>query len=69
MVASGPLIQMLEIVARAVDNVHIERSVRKAIDKVKGGKSLSDALRGDPNLSLVPDMIHIGEESVFWRIC
>jgi len=55
---------MLEIVARAVDNVHIERSVRKAIDKVKGGKSLSDALRGDPNfLSLVPDMIHIGEES------
>lgn len=65
LVASGvPLIQMLEIVARAVDNVHIERSVRKAIDKVKGGKSLSDALRGDPNfLSLVPDMIHIGEES------
>lgn len=65
LVASGvPLIQMLEIVARAVDNVHIERSVRKAIDKVKGGKSLSAALRGDPNfLSLVPDMIHIGEES------
>ncbi len=65
LVASGvPLIQMLEIVARAVDNIHIERSVRKAIDKIKGGKSLSDALRGDPNfLSLVPDMIHIGEES------
>lgn len=65
LVASGvPLIQMLEIVARAVDNVHVERSIKKAIEKVKGGKSLSDSLRGDPNfLSLVPDMIHIGEES------
>lgn len=65
LVASGvPLIQMLEIVARAVDNVHVERSIRKAIEKVKGGKSLSDSLSGDPNfLTLVPDMIHIGEES------
>lgn len=65
LVASGvPLIQMLEIVARAVDNVHVERSIKKAIEKVKGGKSLSESLSGDPNfLSLVPDMIHIGEES------
>ncbi len=65
LVASGvPLIQVLEIVARAVDNVHVERSIIKAIEKIKGGKSLSDSLRGDPNfLSLVPDMIHIGEES------
>ncbi len=65
LVASGvPLIQMLEIVARAVDNVHVERSVKKAIEKVKGGKSLSDSLKGDPNFTtLVPDMIHIGEES------
>lgn len=65
LVASGvPLIQMLEIVARAVDNIHVERSIKKAIEKVKGGKSLSDSLKGDPNfLTLVPDMIHIGEES------
>lgn len=65
LVASGvPLIQMLEIVAKAVSNVHIERSIRKAIDKVKAGKSLSDSLKGDPNFTtLVPDMIHIGEES------
>ncbi len=65
LVASGvPLIQMLEIVARAVDNVHVERSIKKAIEKVKGGKSLSDSLKGDPNFTtLVPDMIHIGEES------
>lgn len=65
LVASGvPLIQMLEIVAKAIANVHVERSIRKAIEKVKGGKSLSDSLKGDPNfLSLVPDMIHIGEQS------
>lgn len=65
LVASGvPLIQMLEIVARAINNIHLERSVAKAIEKVKGGKALSDSIRNDPNfLSLVPDMIHIGEQS------
>ncbi len=65
LVSSGvPLIQMLEIVARSVNNVHITRSVKKAIEKVKGGKSLSQSLAGDPYfLQLVPDMIHIGEES------
>lgn len=65
LVASGvPLIQMLQIVARAINNMHIQNSVNKVIEKVKGGKSLSSALTGDENfLSLVPDMIHIGEES------
>lgn len=65
LVSSGvPLIQMLEIVARSVANVHIEGSIREAINKVKGGKSLSEALTGDENfLRLVPDMIHIGEQS------
>ena len=65
LVSSGvPLIQMLEIVAKSMNNVHVERSVYKAIEKVKGGKSLSESLTGDPNfLQLVPDMIHIGEES------
>ncbi len=65
LVSSGvPLIQMLDIVAKSIANVHVERSINKAIEKVKGGKSLSDSLKGDPNfLTLVPDMIHIGEES------
>lgn len=65
LVASGvPLIQMLEIVARSISNVHVESSIHKAVEKVKGGKSLSESLKGDPNfLTLVPDMIHIGEES------
>lgn len=65
LVASGvPLIQVLEITAEAVDNVHIASSLHKAIDKVKGGKSLSEALNKDPNfLTLVPNMLSIGEKS------
>ncbi|MEX2014370.1 MAG: type II secretion system F family protein [Candidatus Saccharimonadales bacterium] len=65
LVASGvPLIQMLEIVAKAINNVHIERSIKKATEKVKGGKSIANALEGDPNfLQLVPNMLKIGEDS------
>lgn len=65
LVASGvPLIQMLEITGRSINNIHIEEAVNKAAEKVKGGKSLSESLRGDPNfLPLVPDMLHIGEQS------
>lgn len=65
LVASGvPLIQVLEITAEAVDNVHISDSITKAIDKVKGGKALSESITGDPNfLVLVPNMIRIGEQS------
>lgn len=65
LVASGvPLLQVLQITSDAVNNVHIQASIRKAAEKVKGGKSLSDALTNEPNfLPLVPNMIHIGEES------
>ncbi len=65
LVASGvPLLQMLEVTSNAINNVHIEDSLHKAIEKVKGGKSLSDSLKGDPNfLDLVPDMLKIGEQS------
>jgi type IV pilus assembly protein PilC len=62
--AGVPLIQMLEITAEAVNNVHVAASIRRAIEKVKGGKSLSESLKGDPNfLELVPNMLHIGEQS------
>jgi type IV pilus assembly protein PilC len=65
LVASGvPLIQVLEVTGQAVNNVHIERSIHKAIDKVKGGIALSEAIKNDPNfLSLVPNMLGIGEQS------
>ena len=65
LVASGvPLIQVLNIVSNAVNNVHVERSINKATEKVRGGKSLSSSLKDDPNfLDLVPQMIKIGEDS------
>ncbi len=65
LVSTGvPLIQTLQITAKAVDNTHIENSITIATEKVKGGKSLSTALTGDPNfLELVPQMLKIGEDS------
>lgn len=65
LVASGvPLIQMLDITGRSINNIHIKESIDRAAEKVKGGKALSDSLKGDPNfLQLVPDMLHIGEQS------
>lgn len=65
LVASGvPLIQMLEITASSVNNVHVENSIKKAAEKVKGGKALSDSLQNDPHfLELVPNMLRIGEQS------
>lgn len=62
--AGVPLIQMLEITSDAVDNVHIAKSLHRAIEKVKGGKALSEAIDKDPNfLDLVPNMLRIGEQS------
>jgi type IV pilus assembly protein PilC len=65
LVASGvPLIQMLEVVAQSISNVHVEKSINNAIEKVKGGKSLADSIEGDPNfLPLVPNMLRVGEQS------
>ena len=65
LVASGvPLLQVLSIVSEAVNNVHISSSISKASEKIKGGKALSESIEGDPNfLPLVPNMIHIGEQS------
>lgn len=65
LIASGvPLLQVLDITANSINNVHIERSIHNAANKVKGGKALSESIAGDPNfLSLVPDMLRIGEQS------
>jgi len=65
LVSSGvPLLQMLQITGQSINNVHVERSINHAADKVRGGKSLADAIAGDPNfLPLVPNMIKIGEQS------
>jgi type IV pilus assembly protein PilC len=65
LVASGvPLLAVMNILSEAVNNVHIGRSINEAAEKVKGGKALSESIKGDPNfLELVPNMIQIGEQS------
>ncbi len=65
LIGSGvPLIQMLQITGVAINNVHVERSLKNATERVKGGKALSDSIDGDPNfLPLVPSMLRIGEQS------
>jgi type IV pilus assembly protein PilC len=65
LISSGvPLLQMLDITSKAVNNVHIARSINAAAEKVRGGKSLADAIGNDPHfLPLVPSMLKIGEQS------
>ena len=65
LVSSGlPLIQVLEITSKAINNVHIQKSLDSSIASVKLGKALSETLENNDNfLSLVPSMIKIGESS------
>ena len=65
LLATGvPMLEMLRIASRAVNNVLISDSIGRAAEKVKGGKSLSSSLKNDDNiLPLVPQMIAIGEQS------
>jgi type IV pilus assembly protein PilC len=59
-----PMLETLSITQRAVNNSYIAEAVSRATEKVKGGKALSVALKGeDYILPLVPQMISIGEQS------
>lgn len=58
------MLDMLKITSKAVNNSIIEKSILRAADKVKGGKALSVALQKEEFImSLVPQMIKIGEQS------
>ena len=58
------MIDTLKITSAAVNNTIIEKSINRAAEKVKSGKALSAALQPeDYILSLVPQMIKIGEQS------
>jgi type IV pilus assembly protein PilC len=65
LMATGvPMLEMLRISSRAVNNMVVSEAIMRAADKVKGGKSLSSSLRNEKViLSLVPQMIGIGEQS------
>lgn len=59
-----PMLEMMNVTARAVDNTHIARDLMTASEKVQSGKALSEALAVSDNiLPLVPQMISIGEKS------
>jgi len=58
------MLDMLNLTSKAVNNCVIRDSILRAADKVKGGKALSVALQPEEYfLSLVPQMIKIGEQS------
>jgi type IV pilus assembly protein PilC len=58
------MLDTLTITGRAVNNTIVQKSITRAVDKVKGGKALSVALEPEEViLPLVPQMIKIGEQS------
>ena len=62
--AGVPLLTVLQITSETVANYQVSRSIQRAAEKVKGGKSLGEVLTGDPYfLPLVPSMLMIGEKS------
>jgi type IV pilus assembly protein PilC len=65
MLSSGiPMLEALRIVKDSINNVHVEKAIGRSMSKVKGGKALSSTLESEETfLSLVPQMIKIGEQS------
>lgn len=58
------MLDALSITAQSVNNVIVSDIIKRAADKVKGGKTLSASLqKEDYILPLVPQMISIGERS------
>ena len=59
-----PMLDMLKITSDAVNNVVIGEGIKRASEKVKGGKALSSSLKNEEYfLVMVPQMIKIGEQS------
>ncbi len=59
-----PMLDMLRITSDAVNNVVIGEGIKRASEKVKGGKALSSSLKNEEYfLVMVSQMIKIGEQS------
>lgn len=62
--AGVPMLEMLKISAKSTNNVVVGAAIKRAADKVGGGKALSTSLKNEESIeSLVPQMINIGEQS------
>lgn len=58
------MLDMMRISSESVNNTIISQTIDRAAEKVKGGKPLSESLKGeDYVLIMVPQMISIGEKS------
>lgn len=64
LVSGVPMLDMLNITAEAVNNVHVAKGIKVAEERVKGGMALSKAIGDQEYIAvLVPQMIKIGEQS------
>ena len=65
LLATGvPMLDSIRIAIESTSNVVVEEEYSKALEPIKGGKPLSEALKGrEYMLPLVPQMSSIGEES------
>lgn len=63
-VAGLPILRALQITSEIVGNKVYERSISRAIESVKGGNTIANALEGSPGIPpMVVQMIRIGEEA------
>lgn len=59
-----PMLETLKIAARSVNNTIIAAAITRSAEKVRDGKALSVALKGeDQIMPLIPQMVNIGEQS------
>lgn len=66
MLVSGiPMVQSLELTASIIDNSVYHQVLSAAVDSVKGGKTLSDSLSGNPREipGIMTQMMRVGEEA------
>ena len=64
LVTGVSMLDTLRISSEAVGNTIISASIDRSAEQVKGGKALSTALTAEQSIpDLVPQMIHIGEQS------
>ena len=59
-----PIIKALQIVSEIINNVVYRDIVISAVDKIKGGRSISEGLMGHPEFpSIVTQMVKVGEQT------
>ena len=59
-----PIMKALQIVSEIINNVIYRDIIMEAVEKIKGGKSISEGLAGHPEFpSIVTQMVKVGEQT------